>query len=486
MKFCFSKVWFPLMICGGLLLIFGCTQHDDVVQPLTSSTITLDPDYLPELDSMHVYQIWMVKVQNQGDDFLAPGAEFVSLRKFLWDNSVDRFRNLDGEAISNDIELSESWYAYDYIVVSIENLVDLQPDNPSGVYLLADEVVDPRTRPIVMKFPANMFLAIGSFFVGTPTNDTSYYDLGADSLVTVSEEEDKGLWICSRFRTERFLHDTLGVDSFNNSQFINSDTTRKYEPDTINVIWPPDSTWDILIDTVVYGYDTLQHRRIELEWDVIYDTVYDYNLYPYFEIDSQTTVDYPFPLGRIPYWEYSGPLDEAPDIHPYGWRYNAWVMLEQPDTSETHDNAEMNLPAMIPFGNGDQEAFTGLNSWGVLPLGGFLHPDAPDDANPYIDNREVPQFPGEDFVVGAGEYANLNLRRIADHTWGYVVVGMEPDPALIDINETRNFPLFILSAELPQGNSNIYMDNNPNNDSRTFHNWTQFLPEINVMVEMHD
>jgi len=486
MKFSLSKVWFPLIVCGSLFLIFGCTQKDDVNQPLTSSTITLNPDFLPELDSMYVYELWMVKVQKQGDDFIAPGAEFISLRKFLWDNSVDRFRDSNGDIISNDIELPESWYNYDYIVLSIENLVDPAPTQPSGVYMLADAVVDPVTRPIVMKYPASMFLAIGSFFVGTPTNDTTYYDLtpSIDSLVRVSEEEEKGLWICSRFLTERFLHDTLGVDSFKNSTFINSDTTRKYEPDTINVIWPPDSTWDIIIDTVVYGYDTLQHRRIELEWEVIYDTVYDYNLYPYFWVDSQTTVQYPYPLGRIPYWEYSGPLAEAPDIYPYGWRYNAWVMLEQPD--EGDDNTGMDLATMIPFGTGEQEAFTGSNSWGVLPLGGFRYPDAPDVSNPYISNREVPQFPGEDFVVNAAQFANLNLRRITDHTWGYVIVGMEPDPALVDINETCNFPLFILSAEIPQGNADIYRDNDPNNDSPTFHNWTQFLPEISVMVEMHD
>jgi len=483
MKFSLSKVWFPFLFGGLLLLAFGCTQQEDVVQPLSSSTITLNPHYLPELDSIYVYQIWMVKVQNPGDDFTAAGAQFIPLRKFLWDNSVDRFRDLNGNLLTDDIELPESWFAYDYIVVSVENVDDKAPDEPSGVYMLYDDVVDPVTRPIVMKFPANLFLTTGAFFVGTPTNDTTYWDFTADSLVRVSEEENKGLWICSRFLTERYLHDTLGVDSFNNSQFINTDTTRKYEPDTINVKWPDDSTWTIIIDTVVYGYDTLQHRRIDLEYEVIYDTVYDYNLYPYFQIDSITTLQYPYPLGRIPYWEYSGPIAEAPDIYPYGWYFNSWVMLEQPAGG---DNSGMDLSTMIPFGTGEQEAFTGQNTWGVLPLGPFRYPDMPDLNNPYIDNREVPQFPGEDFVVGASAFANLNLRRIADHTWGFVIVGMEPRSDLLTTDENTNFPLFILSAEIPQGNADIYTDGNPNNDSPTFHNWTQFLPEIDISVDMHD
>ena len=132
MKFSLSKVWFPFLFGGLLLLAFGCTQQEDVVQPLSSSTITLNPHYLPELDSIYVYQIWMVKVQNPGDDFTAAGAQFIPLRKFLWDNSVDRFRDLNGNLLGDDIELPESWYAYDYIVVSVENVDDQAPDEPSG------------------------------------------------------------------------------------------------------------------------------------------------------------------------------------------------------------------------------------------------------------------------------------------------------------------------------------------------------------------
>ena len=131
---------------------------------------------------------------------------------------------------------------------------------------------------------------------------------------------------------------------------------------------------------------------------------------------------------------------------------------------------------------GAQEAFTGLNSWGVLPLGGFTNASAPDISNPYIDNLEVPQFPGEDFVLAAASprFDNLNLRRVANESWGFVVIGMEPATSLLTTNPETNFPLFFLSDEIPSGNSGNV------NQVHEFHNWSNFLPEINIDVEMHD
>lgn len=481
MKFSMRNVLLPLMVFGGLFLAIGCTQSDDIVQPQVSTTITLDPEYLPELENIYVYELWMVKVKNDGDDITAPDAEFVSLGKFLWDNSINRFRDLNDSLIGDRIELPESWFAYDYIVLSIENRIDDNTAAPSGVYLLVDEVVNQNIRPIVMNFPVSMFLATGYYFVTTPTNDYTYYDLGADSLVRVSENEEKGLWICSRFLTERNLHDTLAVLSMEVTMVVDTfDTVGRHIVDTIGIIWPGE--WVVDTMDVIFGYDTLQHRRINIVWDTLTDTMYDYIRYPVYDIDSQTTVAYPHPLGRIPYYEYSGPLEEVPDVSPFGWRYNAWVMLEQPDPGETLDNTGLNLSTMIPFASGAQEAFTGLNSWGVLPLGGFNIASAPDLSNPYIDNLEVPQFPGEDFVLLAASprFDNLNLRRVANESWGFVVIGIEPDASLLTTNPDVNFPLFFLSDEIPSGDAGNV------NLVHEFHNWSNFLPEIHIDVEMHD
>jgi hypothetical protein len=105
MRFSFRNIVLTLVVCGGLIFAWGCTQHKDVVQPQTSSTITLTPAYLPELDTLYVYQLWMVKVPNSGDDYTASGAEFTSLMKFTWDNASYHFLDMSGNVLPNSIEL---------------------------------------------------------------------------------------------------------------------------------------------------------------------------------------------------------------------------------------------------------------------------------------------------------------------------------------------------------------------------------------------
>lgn len=485
MNFSARFVLLSLVISFGLILAIGCARKDDVVQPQVSSTITLDPKYLPELDTLYTYELWMVKVQNAGDDFTSPGAEFLSLRKFLWDNYLHAFRDLEGDIIESSITLPESWFAYDYIVVTVENNPDPFPAEPSGVFMIVDEVIDQEIRPIVLKFPVSAFGTVGFFFVGSPSDDTTYWDFGANERVRVSENEEKGLWICSRFWSQRNLHDTLSVDSLRVLQVIDTlDTIGRWDPDTVDIKWPgdpPDSIFDIIFDTVVFGYDTLQHRRINVDWIVDVDTLYDYIRFVYYDIDSITTIDYPYPLGVIDYYEYAGQLEDLPDIAPYGWRYNSWVTLDQ-DSTGSMDNYGMGLKKVIPFGDGTLESFTGPSHWGVLPLGAFNNPGEPDMANPYTSNREVPQFPGEDFVTAAASprFDNLNLLRVSAQEWGYIIIGMEPDPGRLTTDPETNFPLFILSEALVSGDD-------PSSDNvHVFHNWSQYLPRIEVTVTMHD
>lgn len=472
-----------ILVCSGLVFVLGCTQSEDIAQPQGKSTITLKPAQMPELDTLYAYELWMVKSAQEDDDFAAPGAQYTSLGKMTWDNSVARFRDMDGNAIPNSFELPESWFAYDYIALSVENHTDPDPANPSGTFMLVDEAIDQTVRPIKMKFPVSLFDATGFYFVGTPTNDTTYYSLDADSVVRVSEQEDKGLWLCSRFRTFRDLHDTLGVESLDTVMVIDTfDTAGRYQPDTVGIVWPP--VWVVDTTQVVFGYDTLQHRRINIEWVIILDTMYDYLRFIEYNIDSTSSADYadpnkgPYPLGRIYYYEYSGPLAALPDIAPYGWRYNAWVLLDQPAGGA---NSGMDLAQVKPFGTGRQEIFTGENSWGVLSLGAFHDPVGPDVSNKYISNREVPRFPGEDFVVNANpRFDSLNFRRESIERWGSVVIGLEPDPSRLTIDSTTNFPLFILSNDLPSGDSPEV------DDVHTFHNWTSYLPIVEVTVQMHD
>ncbi len=471
-----------------VLIIVGCSQHDNVAIPQDRVTISLKPYYLPELDTLFVYELWMVQA-GEGHDFTS-ATSYTSLARFTWDYAIGRFRNVDGTARENTFDVPGGWSDYDFIALTVENRHDLEPQVPSGVFMLVDEVVDPATRPVTLKFPADLFAVTGFYFVASPTDDTSYYDAAGDSVVRYSVNEGKGLWLCTRSFTEQpgNVQDTLGLkpDSYGNDSVYYDISPELgtgdviYEPDLIGIVHPPGG-WPSVVetDTVILGYDSIfDHRRVEFIFIDTVDTNNNYTL----RVEYDT-----LPSRTYGYYTYEKSLEELPDIKPYGWRYNGWVILEEPVPGGADDNSGLQLAPVTPFGDGRLERFVGKNSWGALALGAFDDPGRPDPDNAYISNREVPQFPGEDFVENASpRFDNLNLRRIADHSWGFIVVGMEPDPARLNLPDGINFPLFILSGELPNGDISAYHNDDPNDDVRAFHNWTQFLPRIEVGVEIHD
>ena len=162
-----------LTVCAGLMLVSGCAQNNDVVSPQTKTTIALQPYLLPELDSVYVYELWTVK----GDDYTSPSAQFTSLGKFSWDNTEFAFRSVNGDTIiSNAFELPETWYEYDFVVVSIENRNDAAPSTPSGAYMLVDEVIDPKIRPYRVEIPRQYVWRPGSLF--RRHSDQRYHLLG--------------------------------------------------------------------------------------------------------------------------------------------------------------------------------------------------------------------------------------------------------------------------------------------------------------------
>lgn len=442
---------FLLVVTGVLLITFGCSQKDDVIQPKKMATITLQPFQLPTLDTLYAYELWMVTIDG-GD------SAYTSLGKFLWDNYWNRFTDLDGNVVSGSFDVPQPWYDYDRIMVTIENRDDPDLLNPSGTILLVDEVIDPTRRPIKLQFPGDLSKALGTFFVATPTNDTVY----TDALDDV--DEAKGLWLCSRTLSPRDMRDTLGIDSFS-VRMSEPDTARKYQPDIIGI-----DGW-VLQDSVmvVIGYDTfLDHKRIEITYIDSVDTNHDYIL------DIYPTMT---PVVVHWYYQYLSPMENIPDIKPYGWRYNAWVLLDP-----VYDGS-LDLKKMVPFGYDGQWRWTGDTTWGVLPLGAFYRPDSADLANSHISNREVPNFPGEDFVAGPdlARFSSLNLRQPVQGFWGSIVVGMEPDPANVTIDPDRNFPLMFMADSLRSG-----LDQDAARTPWPLHNWNQYLPKIFVNVVFHE
>lgn len=467
---------------GILLLGAGCTQHDDITQPMTQAVVVLHPDRLPALDTLYCYELWMAAVSDRGGGVTAPGTAYRSLGKFQWDPGVARFRDLDGRCRDNRFDIPGFWFDYDYIVVTVENLPDPYLDEPSGCVMLVAGVADPVWHTMTMEFPVSFAGANGFYFVGSPTDDTSFYNAELDTVWRYSVNEEKGLWLGTRSYTRWLVQDTLGIipradgeDSvYVDVSVDNSDDESRYIPDIIGIVHPPGG-WPSAVeyDTIVFGYDSVfDHRRIEFIYIDTVDTNFNYVLRAAYDtLQSQ----------RHFYYYYQPSLASLPDVSPFGWRYNCWIFLEQPDPSVTEANTGMNLSPMSPPAGEWQNRYFGRPGWGVLPLGAFIDPTAPDRSNRYIGNREVPDFPGEDFVVGARpRFDHLDLRREAARQWGCVVVGLEPDPAVLRIDTTANFPLFVMSDFLRSASDPTVAA------GHDLHNWSQFLPAIGIAVEFHE
>ncbi|MCK5126767.1 MAG: hypothetical protein KAR42_10975 [candidate division Zixibacteria bacterium] len=466
MRLSSRNVFLLAMLLVLVLAVFGCTQKDDVVKPQNKATLTLHPTYLPELESIYNYEFWALSIEGGSD------STFTSLGKFNWDNTLYRFMDVNGNVIDNVFELPEAYSTYDYFLVSIEDAIDAELAVPSGTFILMDEVVDPVIRPISLLFPSDLSGVLGSFILATPTDDT-----------LDQTNETKGIWLCSQVRTQRFNHDTLGVDSFSIIGVL-ADTldADSLVPDTVGVVFPAGSLWTIINTQVVFGYDTLPHRSIDIDWETRVSKDSNFILFVDYDIDSgydasgNDTSNF---LGQIDFFSYQPTLTVLPDVSLYGWQYNTWIFHE-------YFPASANIPQMVPFGYKMQGNLTAMPDWGVIELGAFsvsnTIADSADISNLYGENREVPNFPGEDFIVSLPtgydefEFTHEALLDSSSGRFGVVVVGLEPLTTNV-AGSDRNFPLFFLSGDLPT--TDQY---NPNFNSYTFHNWNQTLPKIDISV----
>ena len=115
-------------------------------------------------------------------------------------------------------------------------------------------------------------------------------------------------------------------------------------------------------------------------------------------------------------------------------------------------------------------------------MGGFFRSVSADLSNPYNDIHEGPQFPGSDFIVNdPPRFANLDFRRRVSHPWGSVAIGMEPDPARLQIDTTRNFTLVFMADSLRSG-----LNMQVAKQVHAFHNCSQMMPQIEVHVQFHE
>ncbi len=437
-----------------LIILISCAQKDDIVKPLLSSSIVLRPQNLPELDSLLAYQLWAVKVG--GSD-----SEFVSLGTFQWDNSLYRFYDLAGRVRDSIFQLPGYYYDFDLFMVSIERKDDAGGFLPSGVIMLTADALDPTRHPIRMTFPISIFDAYGSFMLDSPTDDT-----------VNSENTNKGIWLCDRSESPYAIYDTLGVtlDSFRTFYFANDPLADRL--DRIGFSPPPGGVWAVDTFQVVASLDTITVRNIEIDWieRVIPDT--NYHLFLTYDIEYLEEYERDS-TNQILVNTYQSTMFNMPEVRQFGWRYNLWVFNKY--------FPSLGFPKMVPSGQQVNNMLLGHPDWGVISLGPIDRFDSADLCNQFNDNREVPNFPGEDFVADlTGEFDRIDFRlSMADDTlpgrYGVVVVGLEPIPIVLETDTSRNFPLFILSGQLP------YIEEGYQ-QSYELHNYTQLMPVVEVGV----
>ena len=125
-------------------LVLGCTQPEDVAAPISVTKMYMSPVQLPTTPAGYSYELWAVDTAEN----------YYPIGKFLWDNYLYRFYDLDSNRIdtvwSVPYDLLNPFY--EYLAVSVETIPDLFPDS-AGPVMLRDTIIDPEIRPMLLAFP---------------------------------------------------------------------------------------------------------------------------------------------------------------------------------------------------------------------------------------------------------------------------------------------------------------------------------------------
>ncbi|MFH2050246.1 MAG: hypothetical protein ABIJ12_12450 [bacterium] len=406
-------------------LYFGCTQPDDIVSPVSLTTLTLSAQLLPEAPDGMAYELWAVKLT--GSDTV-----YSSMGKFDYNRAEKKFTDLDGveREDKNVFKLNDDLFSYDWIAVSVE----VNPDDDAsipGPTMLWDRVTNPSDDPIDLRFPYS---------------DSMWYATCRYNMATVSdtnrmENAGVGLWFSTyNIRTDTII-DTIAFDS------ISIDTTCGVSAINGNADTIITVIMDILnprIDTIklVRGLDTIIHQSFQ----------YDRKLETYTEAPYCTThvqfwgleVTHGYPLT---YDEFTQDDFAFWDYTKFGWHYKGWVV--SPSISDAGASVgSFTLPAWGYTVTG-QDALPGYEG-GIISTGTFDKIDEPDDDGArYAIGPRVPPYPGDEFFINLPNNApdTLNLVPNPFGNQGVVFISLEPDNFVTD---TTNFPLIIFFDPLPE------------------------------------
>jgi len=407
----------------SMTLYYGCSQTDDILTPVSHTTLTLSVQLLPTAPDGMVYELW---VAGEGDT--------VAVGRFNFDQNNYKFLNENGStrADGGTFEFNGDLFDYTDILVTVELVSDPTPAGP-GPIMLTDRVTNPEDNPIRLVFPLSdsLWFSTCQFNMVTPSDSNLASNIGA------------GVWFSSftLSNTEAdSLRDTIGLDPVDSFTL----TYREYDqPDSGKTTRTSIMAYDsVAIDTLWYslGIDSVQRIRVALLQPVLYvdsgPPYGGYELAPNYVVDT---------LQRVQFEKFLQADYGLIDYSSYGWHYKGWVL--SPFINPAINGVATFTPP--PWPQPSLDLFFRYAFGGMLTTGTFTQFNEPDNGNPYSGGPRVPPIPGEDFLQGlpAGLPEPLNLLpNIGGFNPGYVFITLEPYNYT---DTTTNFPLILLSGMMP-------------------------------------
>jgi hypothetical protein len=402
----------------------GCSQDEDVVSPISTTELTLSVLRLPTPPPGMIYELWA-----------ANSTDTLSLGKFSYDPTLQRFLDESGAARENVFTFNGDLFSYKSVFVSVE----VDPDNDlaeHGPIMLIDDVSDPKNSPFQLTFPLSDSLWEGF----------ARLNMEGVSDRSRSSNDGNGIWF-SRYDIDSFVvpntfamssgtvdtMDSTGPDSVTFITEINDIETTIINVEQNPLWWSKGKVW--------LGAQPLLHYGLNYTFVSIKITP------PY----SLQVLKPNFTTGnRKDFIErFSQDYDALPDYTKWGWKYKGWVVLAHYNSEPMTTRWRITPPAW----RYKSDNFNWIpGDTGVLfTTGGFAKIDSADDANPYKLDGPIPPYPGEDFLNSTALQAafGINTVDIMPNQFGNigtVFISLEPNNA---VSDTTNFPLILMTRELP-------------------------------------
>lgn len=436
----------PFLIVAGAIAfgLFGCTQSEDIVTPVSSTEVSLSIERLPSLPDGMLYELWV-----------ADNSDTVSLGKFGWDAVNRRFLNADGDEMTSAFALSDDILKFRTCFVSVETDPDDNTSSP-GPIMAIDNVTNTAANAINLRFPK-----IDSLWL-----NNAVFCLEATSDSTRDDHNGFGVWFATYARQRVDFRDTLGIifDSIVDfDTFLDPGTTARipnellsYSVETTTIAMPGPN--------FILRYPDAEEQLVHIGANFVlgyFDTTIpdtptgtQYN-YHGLKIDVPELADSLRPPRTLEYDFFIAEDEIFPDVSSYGWKYKGWVLTPYLNSAAMSTRWRFTPPA-YPYKIGGMNLFPG-DTGVLLTTGSFSSILNPDESDPFsLPNPKAP-FPGEDFLNAPALQAafgldSINLMPNEFGNIGCVFISLEPNNHILD---TTNFPLIVTASDLPANRSQL-------------------------------